>query len=229
MTAHRHAHGDDEGQPTPKPPAGLIVVGLTGGIGAGKSTVARAFARAGAAVSDSDATAREILQHPAVRDELVQWWGAQVLDEAGSIDRAKVAAQVFADPSKRARLEGLVHPLIHARRAQEMDAARAAGKKVFVIDAPLLLEAGLGPQCHAVVYIDAPRHVRLARVQHKRGWTEAEFDRREAAQWPLDRKRAAARFVIENSGSGGEGEPAPDADLDGQVHRVIQTLLAGGA
>jgi dephospho-CoA kinase len=204
-----------------------VVIGLCGGVGAGKSAVARAFARAGAFVSDSDVAAREVLGRADVRDRLVEWWGGSgpgsILDDQGRVDRAKVADRVFGDATERARLEGLVHPLIHAQRRVQMAEARAQGRRVFVIDAPLLLEAGVDKICDEVVFVDAPRAVRLARVKASRGWSEHELDRREAAQWPLDRKRAASGYVITSGGTGdrqGEGD-----ELDGQVAAVLESTL----
>ncbi len=205
---------------------GLVVIGLTGGIGAGKSAVARAFARAGAAVSDSDATARALLKTPGVRDKLKEWWGPGVLDAEGEVDRAFVAARVFADAAQRSRLEGLIHPLIHLERGEEMQRAIKAGARVFVIDAPLLLEAGLETECDAVVFVDTPREVRLARVKATRGWDEHELDRREAAQWSLERKRAAARFVVDNSADG--GPVSEGSHLDAQARTVLTALLGRG-
>lgn len=177
--------------------ARVAVIGIVGGIGAGKSRVAAAFAELGCVVSDSDAQARAALNEPAVRDELVRWWGAGVLDSAGKVDRAKVAAIVFAQPPERQRLEALVHPRVHEARAKEYAMARATGAAGLIIDAPLLLEAGIDRECDALVFVDAPRSERVARVK-SRGWDDAELARREAAQWPLARKRAACGYVIEN-------------------------------
>ncbi len=177
----------------------VSVVGLVGGIGSGKSTVARELAARGCRVIDSDATAREILLRPPVRDELVRWWGAGITDSAGQIDRSQVARIVFADPAQRARLEALVHPLIHQDRAAIIQRVRESGGGIVVIDAPLLFEAGVDAECDAVVFVDAPRAVRLDRVR-SRGWNEQELDRRERAQMPLEEKRRRSGPVIDNAG-----------------------------
>lgn len=172
------------------------VIGIAGGIGSGKSTVARAFEQLGCLVLDSDAEAKRALERTEVRDELVRWWGPGVLDADGGIDRRRVAQIVFADAAERRRLEGLIHPLVKKTRREAI--AMATGRPGVVIDAPLLFEAGLEGECDEVVFVEASRAVRLARVLRSRGWDEAEFDRREAAQMPLDEKRRRCRFVIEN-------------------------------
>lgn len=197
-------------------PARPLVIGLAGGIGAGKSHIARLFAAEGCAVSDSDALATRALDEPDVKAALVQWWGPPMLDAAGVVDRAQVARVVFADPGARTRLESLLHPRVHAARARQIEQAALAGVAAFVIDAPLLFEAGVDKECDAVVFIDCPRHERLDRVR-ARGWDDAELSRREAAQWPLERKRAQCRFAIDNS-------RARRDQLD-QVRRILSELM----
>lgn len=184
--------------PTADPPKALPVIGLVGGIGAGKSTVAKAIARHGAVILDSDSQAKELLNRPDVQNALASWWGESVLRD-GRIDRKKVADIVFADPDQRRRLERLLHPLIKAGRQQALEAAAARHVPFAVIDAPLLLEAGVDKECDAVVYVDAPREARIARVR-SRGWDDSELDRREAAQLPLHEKRARSHYVVTNDG-----------------------------
>lgn len=201
-------------------PARPLVVGLAGGIGAGKSAAAREFARLGWLVSDSDAEARHELQSPEVREVLRSWWGESILDGAGGIDRAAVARIVFSDPAQRTRLEGLIHPRLRAAREQLKAEARSRGAPGVVIDAPLLFEAGLDRECDAVVFVDAPRPERLDRVSRTRGWSEDELARREAAQMPLEEKKRRADTVIVNAGD----EPA----LRRQVEEASRVLLARG-
>ena len=122
-----------------------------------------------------------------------------MLDDDGCVDRAHVARIVFEDPSQRARLEDLIHPLIREDRAALVRAA--GGAPAVIVDAPLLFEVGLDAECDAVVFIEAPYPARLARVRASRGWDEAELDRRESAQWPVQRQRAASQYVIENGGA----------------------------
>ncbi|MBL9141570.1 MAG: dephospho-CoA kinase [Phycisphaerae bacterium] len=200
----------------------LPVLGIVGGIGSGKSAVAAALAAEGCLVCDSDALGAQALRDPAVAAQLRAWWGDRVFDANGHADRSRIAAIVFADPAERTRLEGLVHPWIEARR-RELFAHPPAATRALVIDAPLLLEAGLGAQCTAVIFVETPVEMRQKRVLDTRGWTPQEHSRRESAQWPLDRKRNCAHHVVRNDGSS-------DA-LRAQVRRVLEEVLAshGGA
>jgi len=202
--------------PTPRP---IKVIGITGGVGAGKSALAARFADLGCVVSDSDAHARAVLAQPDVCQTLARWWGPSVLTPDGRADRTRIASIVFSDPEARRRLEDLVHPLIAKVRAAERDRAVAAGAPAMVIDAPLLIEAGLDRECDAVVFADAPREVRAARVHAARGWDEAELHRREAAQLPLDQKRRRCHFVLNTD--------RPPADIALDARAVLDAVLAG--
>lgn len=193
------------------------VIGLTGGIGAGKSAVASALGRLGCTVIDSDRLAKEALDRSDVRERLIQWWGPEVIGTDGRVDRAAVARIVFDDDRQRRRLERLVHPIIRVSRERMQDLAREAGSKAVVIDAPLLLEAGLDADCDAVVFVDADEQARLARVGEARGWNAAELARREKAQWGLELKRQRSEYVIRNVGG--------RDDLDAQVRRTLSQIL----
>ncbi len=191
----------------------MLVLGLIGGIGAGKSAVAAALARRGFQVIDSDKEAKAALDLPRVRDQLVSWWGQDILGAGGRVDRAKVAGIVFSDPAQRRRLEELVHPIVKGTRAQMVARARAQHMRGVVVDAPLLLEAGVDKECDAVLFVDAPLQQRLERVKSTRGWTEEELQRRESAQTPLEEKRRRADETIVN-----------DADLSTLDRRVDEVL-----
>ncbi|MCL4222422.1 MAG: dephospho-CoA kinase [Phycisphaerales bacterium] len=179
----------------------FAVIGVVGGIGSGKSTVAGMLGELGCVVIDSDAQARRALQRPEVIAELVGWWGSGVLDAEGLIDRKAVARIVFADADQRSRLEGLIHPLIAQSRAVQIEEARRSGRAGVVIDAPLLYEAGLERECDAVVFVECPFEDRLARVQASRGWDERELRQREKAQLPLEEKRRRADYLVVNTGN----------------------------
>jgi dephospho-CoA kinase len=195
-----------------------IVIGLAGGIGAGKSLVARVFAELGCVVIDSDAEAKAALDRPEVRRRLVEWWGSGVVGADGKVDRAEVAKIVFTDEAARRRLEALVHPLVKAARDAAVARASAAGAPAVVVDAPLLFEAGVDKECDVVVFVDAPRAARLARVKATRGWDEPELDRRERAQWGLDVKRPLADYVVVNDRDPGE--------LRGRVGAIFHRIIA---
>jgi dephospho-CoA kinase len=198
----------------PKNASGVLVLGIAGGIGAGKSAVAASFARLGCVVVDSDKESRAALDRPEVRSKLAEWWGDGVLGADGAVDRRRVAEVVFKEPAERARLEALVHPLVRQSRAEMVRRAAAAGVGVVIVDAPLLFEAGVDRECDAVVFVDAPDAVRLERVRQTRGWTREELARRELAQLGLDEKRRRCRYVVENAGSA--------ADLDVAVEAVLE-------
>jgi len=196
---------------------GFVVVGLVGGVGAGKSEVAKAFAERGYLVLDADRDAKAALDRPEVKDQLVAWWGGQILDANGVVDRKAVARIIFNSPTERLRLEGLIHPLVTANRGAEVAAARARGLPGVVIDAPLLLEAGSDSACDVVVYVDAPREVRAYRVKAGRGWDEQELSRRENAQLPLEEKRCRSDEVITND-AGPEVLRRRVSDLITRIH-----------
>ena len=173
-------------------------VGLTGGIGSGKSTVAQMFADLGAWVVEADAIAREVVA-PGSEGlaELVERFGSQILTDNGDLDRAAVAAVVFSDPSARERLNAIVHPLI-ARRTTELIAA-IPQDAVLVHDVPLLVELGMQATYDLVVVVDAPDDVRVQRLV-QRGLDEDDARARIAAQASRDERLAVADVIIENTG-----------------------------
>lgn len=152
------------------------------------------------AVIDSDRLAHEQYGESEVKTTLQQWWGAEVADSGGTVDRRKIAGIVFSAPEQLSRLEGLLYPRIEAKR-RELMAVHEADLNVaaILIDAPKLFEAGVDKVCDAVIFVDADRSIRLERVTRTRGWTEADLERRERLQFPLDKKRANADYVIENN------------------------------
>ncbi len=175
------------------------MIGLLGGIAAGKTTVARMLAALGARSVNADEIGHAVLGQPAVRDRVVALWGEGVLGPDGRVDRAKVARKAFSGPQELAALEAVTHPAILAELRRQIAAARAAGAPAIVLDAPLLVETRLDAVCDALVFVDCPREVRLRRAA-ERGWDAAELARRERLQTPLDVKRARARFVIDGHG-----------------------------
>ncbi len=175
-----------------------IVVGLLGGIGSGKSSVAALFRTFGALTVDADRIARRVLEDPAVVRTLVSWWGPAVMSR-GRVNRAEVARRAFGSAAETARLNALTHPRIRRELKREIAGARRRGG-VVIVEAALLLETGSDAGCDVLVFVDAPAAVRRRRIA-SRGWTAAEWRRRERAQWPLPRKRARADYLIDNGGS----------------------------
>jgi dephospho-CoA kinase len=205
--------------------AGKPIIGLVGGIGSGKSFVAKLFAEAGCLVIDSDAQVREVYRDPDVLQTIQQWWGEQVLHENGTLNRSFVAAKVFADPKERERLERLIHPRVNTMREHQMlAAADDAQVKAYVWDTPLLLEAGLGSQCDTIVFVDAPDELRARRARDRSGWDRQEWLTREKSQMPLDTKRSLSDYVLANTADAESG-PLALADLREQVQRVLSQIL----
>jgi dephospho-CoA kinase len=177
----------------------MLTVGLTGGIGAGKSEVARLLAARGAILVDSDLIAREVVA-PGTEGlaAVVAEFGPGVLAEDGSLDRPKLGAIVFADEDRRRALNAIVHPLVGARSAELQ---REAGPDDIVLhDVPLLTENGLAPYYDMVVVVDADPAARLDRLVRLRGMTEDEARKRMAAQASREERLAIADVVIVNDG-----------------------------
>ncbi|MGB3440577.1 MAG: dephospho-CoA kinase [Actinophytocola sp.] len=187
----------------------MLRVGLTGGIGSGKSTVARRLAEHGAVVIDADRIAREVVA-PGTDGlaEVREAFGDEVISD-GALDRAALAQRVFTDESARATLNGIVHPRIGARTAELMAAAQQDA--VVVHDVPLLVENHLGPAYHLVLVVDAPEEERVHRVVRDRGMSEQDARARIRAQATEEARRAAADVWLDNGGSPDEVLAVVDA------------------
>ncbi|MFC4150283.1 dephospho-CoA kinase [Micromonospora mangrovi] len=189
----------------------MLMVGLTGGIGSGKSAVSARLAALGAVVIDADRIAREVVAPgSAGLAEIVAAFSDRVLDADGALDRAALGRLVFADEAARRRLEAITHPRVRARTAEL--AAAAPADAVVVNDVPLLVEAGLAPTYHLVVVVQTAVTTRLARLTGARGMDRAEAERRIAAQADDARRQAAADVVLPNDGT-----------LD-ELHAAVDTL-----
>ncbi len=194
------------------PSASKPVIGLVGGMGSGKSRVASAFARHGGHIVAADMFGHEALAQPDVLPRIVQRWGDRVLDGKGAVDRKKLGAIVFASPVERANLELLVFPWIEKRIREVLETARSDPKTPFVVlDAAIMLEAGWNNTCDRIVYVHAPRPVRLERLQTQRGLSADDVGRREAVQAPLSIKASRADAAVDNSGPADETEKQVDA------------------
>ncbi|GAB2709164.1 dephospho-CoA kinase [Kitasatospora kifunensis] len=190
-------------------------IGLTGGIGAGKSAVAKLLVSHGAVLVDSDLIAREVVAPgtPGLA-AVVAEFGPGVLGPDGALDRPALGALVFADPERLAALNAIVHPLVRARSA-ELEAA-ADADAVVVHDVPLLAENGLQGLFDQVIVVDADEQVRLERLVELRGMAAAEAKARMAAQATREQRLAIADLVVENNGT--------EAELAAQVRTVWQRL-----
>lgn len=193
----------------------MLKVGLTGGIGAGKSEVSRLLASYGAVLIDADEIAREVVEPgtPGLA-AVVEAFGPDVLTPQGTLDRPRLGAIVFSDAERLARLNAIVHPLVGARSA-ELEAA-AGPDAVVVHDVPLLAENGLAPLYDLVIVVDASPDTRLDRLVRLRGMTESEARARMAAQAEPEQRRAVADLIIDNDG--------PLEALEPQVREVWAEL-----
>ncbi|MEU0658640.1 dephospho-CoA kinase [Streptomyces lavendulocolor] len=199
----------------------MLKVGLTGGIGAGKSEVSRLLSSYGAVLIDADKIAREVVEPgtPGLA-AVVAAFGPDVLTAEGTLDRPRLGSIVFSDPESLATLNGIVHPLVGARSA-ELEAAAGPGA-VVIHDVPLLTENGLAPLYDLVVVVDASPGTQLDRLVRLRGMTEADARSRMSAQATREQRLAVADLVIDNDG--------PLEALEPQVREVWDRLVerAGG-
>jgi dephospho-CoA kinase len=190
-------------------------VGLTGGIGSGKSTVAAMLKTRGAVVIDADALAREVVEPGTPGfDAVVERFGPEIVAPDGELDRAALAAIVFEDPERRAQLEAIVHPAV-ARRAGEIVAGHANTGDVVVLDSPLLIETGRHRDVELVIVVSSQPETQIRRLV-ARGMDEEDARARLAAQMPLAEKAEVADVVLDNEGSLDE--------LEGQVDRLWADL-----
>jgi dephospho-CoA kinase len=198
----------------------MPVIGLIGGIGSGKSRASALFATRGARVLSGDEAGHQALRQPEVRARIVERLGPGVLDAQDEVDRRRLAGRVFADPAELRALEGIVWPWIGRRLREQVEAARAdPGVKFVLLDAAVLLEAGWNGVCDWIVYIHAPRAVRLRRLAEQRGWTAKEVEAREQAQFSLTDKARRADHALDNSG--------PPEALARQVDALVRTWGLG--
>lgn len=192
-------------------------VGLTGGIGSGKSTVARIFEAHGAVVIDADAIARELVEpgEPALA-ALVAEFGPRILREDGTLNRGELASLAFSDAQATVRLNSIMHPLIREESERRLAEASNEGIQTVVYDMPLLVETGQRDLVDIVVVVDVPEDLQVERAVALRGLDEQDVRRRIEVQASREERLAIADIVIDNSGS--------LDDTQGQVERVWQAL-----
>lgn len=194
-------------------------LGLTGGIGSGKSTVARAFAALGAAVVDADVLAREAVAPGAPGlARVLERFGAQLLQADGGLDRRALGAIIFEDEEARRDLEAIVHPAVAQLAVERFEAAEAAGAQLALYDVPLLYESGLQAGFEAVVVVWASLATRMTRLRARDPLSDDELEARIAAQMPLEEKVERATHVIDNDG--------PLEDTEAAVRALYEALVS---
>ena len=196
----------------------MLLVGLTGNIGSGKSTVAQMLSERGATSIDADVLARRAVEAgtPAFA-KIVARWGSSILAPDGHLDRAALRRVVFADHAQLEELNQIVHPEVERLRARLIDQAKRRGDRVVVCDIPLLFERHMTDRFDRILLVDSHRAIRLERLVKERGLRETEAMDMIAAQMPAELKRARADFIVENDGT--------FAQLERRVNEVWTSLL----
>jgi dephospho-CoA kinase len=196
----------------------MLLVGLTGNIGSGKSTVAQMLSERGATIIDADVLARRAVElgTPAF-GKIVARWGSSILAPDGHLDRAALRRVVFGDHAQLEELNQIVHPEVERLRARLIDQAKRRGDRVVVCDIPLLFERHMTDRFDRILLVDAHRAIRLERLVKERGLRETEAMEMIAAQMPAELKRARADFIVENDGT--------FAQLERRVNDVWSALI----
>ena len=184
--------------PKPKPP----IIGLTGNIGSGKSTVARLLVAKGAALIDSDVLARQASEDPVVLQAIADALGADLVKN-GALERAKTAERVFGDAAALETLNGIIHPWVRRESARQVEALRTQPEPpaLILLDIPVLYENGLETTVDAVIVVNAPLELRVERVTERSGLSKEAILARDKAQLPLETKVERADYVLDNSGT----------------------------
>ncbi|MES1172704.1 MAG: dephospho-CoA kinase [Myxococcales bacterium] len=190
----------------------MRVFGLTGGIGSGKSTVAKRLRARGLSVVNADELSREAVSTGSTGlARIEEYFGPSVLRENGELNRARLGEIVFSDPEARSALDAIVHPIVRRLAAEHFHAIASTGEPLACYEVPLLYEVGLGEIYRPVVVVTASLEQRKRHLAARDGFNEAQIAARIAAQMPLDEKARRADYVIENSGSLAELDAATDA------------------
>ena len=175
------------------------VIGILGGIGSGKSTIAAEFAKLGCKVIDADRIAHELLEEPPVREKVVGLFGQAVLDSSGKIDRKKLAEAAFADHKMLASLNRIIHPLVLQRTQELIEQCKSQNQvKAIVLDMPLLVEVGWHKRCDKLIFVNCEKKIRLERAK-KMGFDKNQVKIRENFQISLDNKANLADNTVENN------------------------------
>lgn len=182
-------------------PLSRPVIGIVGGIGSGKTSVASMFGDLGCLVIDADRIGHQLLGRPDIAEALVRRFGCEILEDDGSVDRRELGRRAFADESSLADLNAIMHPALRAELVRGIEDFRKGSSPAAVLDAALLFETDWYELCDVIVYVEAPLPVRRQRVTDSRGWSDQGLLQREKLQKPLDFKRAKSHYVVVNNSS----------------------------
>lgn len=203
----------------------IPVIGVVGGIGSGKSFFAQTLAKLkNLVIVNGDTVGHAMLERPEIRQRIHERFGDRVITADGNINRRALGQMVFGETPDHVRaktdLEAIVHPPLAAELHRQILEAQAAGHaEAIILDAAILLEAGWRKFCDALVMIDAPPEVRWQRVRTTRGWSQSEFEAREASQLPISEKRAAADYIVRNVGT--------EDEVARQCLQVLNSIMDG--
>jgi dephospho-CoA kinase len=195
------------------------LIGLTGGIASGKSTVSAILRRLGAQVIDADALAREVVEpHQPAWNEIVNTFGKEILQADQTLDRKKLRKLVFDEPKARKRLEAITHPKIRRLAQRKIAESAATGAPIVVYEAPLLFETGIHLWLRPVILVACDTAAQKRRLRQRDNLSQAEIEQHLGAQMSLEEKRKLADYVIDNNGT--------LEDLENTVERLVQMILA---
>jgi dephospho-CoA kinase len=184
--------------------AKVPVIGIAGGVGAGKSSVVKGVRGLRLQIVDADQAGHQELRKPEIRDQLLRVFGTEIAAQDGEIDRKRLAMLVFGESTehneRREQLNQIVRPGIRDEIRRQITTA-PQDVDAIILDAALLLEAGWAAECDALIFIETPLEIRRQRVARDRGWSAEELQKRESSQWSLDRKKVACHYVVDNSGT----------------------------
>ena len=195
------------------------VIGLLGGIGSGKSTVAKQFANLGCGIIDADRISHEVIEHEDIVDSISSLFGSEVLSSDGIIDRSKLAARVFEDAEELEKLQAIIHPPVIEQCRQLLKQYLAApAVPAVILDIPLLLESGQDKICDVLVFVESTSDLCLQRATAKKGLSRDQIKKRENFQISLDKKRKIAHYIIKNN--------SDMSDLAEQVVQIYSAIMA---
>jgi len=193
--------------------AGKPIIGIMGGVGAGKSTVAAEFAKLGCCVIDADAMVSKLLETEEVKQQIAASFGSEVFNDSGDVDRGRLGEVVFGEKANVERINAIIHPLVLAETEELIAACNKSDARAIVLDMPLLVEVGWAQRCDKLVFVACDERIRGQRTAQKCGFTKKQLKNREKFQILLDNKAEIADYVIDNNSN--------QTELSEQIVRIF--------